>query len=1544
MKKQLVSAWSPLLLSVLLAGCGSGGGGGGDSTPSLSSGDEPGVGPAPTLADLEVRTYATTLPFSTYVGPPSAQLRNWGRVDLVDGGVNPQVLADASDPGNSALNKSKRAYQTQLMSLAGTDLDNNLADANGDGVPDSGFDPYTTGVGPGSHGARILGANNLYDMVQTTTGLPILFAGTNGGPPFTGGDLDGNGILDGGPGLFSNMTGASVSTGSPVVVSLVPKLPPLPNTMGTVGRGPTPDPDYPDTPTEEHQFIQIEFPYNLDLTSLFNPFNAGNSYLGDQVPGPTNVFVQERHVERSVANAVNNIVNRIPATVTVVAVIGGVASIPTLGGTAWATIDPDSLDSSLNLSNPSNIPDGARRLMGNPNVLTLIAHENPTGITNAALGTPTGFVRADGVLVLPNPTTDAGGGRVFGGTLGGTLHPGSVNDFATDGAGAAQIGFISVRITQLRTGGVTVANPYFHSFTMSQANVGNDPLAVLAKPLGSTRIFNRGPAISVGTVDEIPAIDVLSSTYLLPPVTTVIVSDASNTVSTKSRFRIDFDKEVVPNSVGFSRRYTIHSTTSKGIVFPFNGNSRPIASPASRFIPGKLGAPLAPSVYLAVNQPFSGAKPTLERKYNNPYAKNPNGNILRKDDGTLIDLSITNANQVSAMNAVNGLYPGRFNSLATLPRGVVPCDIYPVNQNNLQAYIIEPIIELPPNSVVTVGVCRPGLGTTNNNLNATMAATPLALNTVPQSPTNHGNYTRSGTVYSTDQKLSPIGLGDNTFDAQVIGNQTVIKVNAGPMDLDGLLFYGGTTTPLDINLDFDPQDDNSFTTGFFNVNRTFKVGADSTRPFVNVPVAPQAIAVGFSNGLGIGAIDLCGTGFNTNAPSGATEDAVVLSRILQLTSTGSSSSSNWSPGSSLELGQQQPAYGIIGRYTQPCLCPGAISLESEFTVAAAIQTGFGTPQPGVNVGSSGFETMSRDSSGSQVLTDGTKIKSVRDMILGDFLDTIFFDNDNPFATFAQHRTFNTPTQTGVTNNTIADPPIPNPPPLRNPVGLNFTHIDFNQDDLTQLPTLIEGSEVFNADSFVKYDDGTGVIAFAVFSQAYVQTNPSYNSTNPNPFDVTPLPNAGFPSPFAGENGQVSKFVQTGPLPETATDSSVVLAVPGSGFIPSGVVPPLYQSRQQIGNFLFMTDGVTKQLHAINSNNMKILFSLSLPDPYGLALTSDLENLYVTNEGDDSVSVVDADPRSSMFMTELKRIKVGQGPRGIAAQPDNEDVFVLNRIGNTISIIDIKTRSVRRTLSQSGINRPDDIALGMREVAGGPAFQSGTFHGFISNGGGDNILIYEGGPSGQAGIGFDAIIDNIKPNAPAVLGQPTLLGMDNPRGIVFDPVTPLDAFAGTIGAFVAHQDPVSGKALVSRVAYTADSSPGQDNFNINLPNGGLGEKVFAVIQQYVSSSTGTAFDVAAIDYNRDRLETSNFGTHANLYNSGATIATIANVTLPRNAKHPQVGAAIGGIVQAGARWEPDRLYLSSAGKRIDVFDVISGAHIKTISTVADVPVMTSYFEQ
>jgi len=310
------------------------------------------------------------------------------------------------------------------------------------------------------------------------------------------------------------------------------------------------------------------------------------------------------------------------------------------------------------------------------------------------------------------------------------------------------------------------------------------------------------------------------------------------------------------------------------------------------------------------------------------------------------------------------------------------------------------------------------------------------------------------------------------------------------------------------------------------------------------------------------------------------------------------------------------------------------------------------------------------------------------------------------------------------------------------------------------------------------------------------------------------------------------------------------------------------------------------------------------------------------------------------MTELKRTPVGSGPRAVACNPDREDVFVLNHAGNTISILDQASGVVRKTLTAGVIDRPCDMAVGMREYPGAPAFQSGTYHGYVANFGGDNVLVYESGPDGLAGIGFDDLIAAVTSDPPTPSGQ-TFHTMRRPRGITFDPDARLDGFNRSIGCYVAHEDD-QGVALVSRITYTQDFLPGVNVFDTTLLDPlASADKVFEVTAQYVSSLSGPAFDVALPDYNRQRFEQEDYGSDAYLVNAGAT--SMSRPLVQPNWKFPLADLLPSGV---GPRWEPDRLYLSVGGAqpRIEVFDLMTGQRLHSVTTPSAVGVLTGYFGQ
>src|SRR5262249_18825666 len=158
-------------------------------------------------------------------------------------------------------------------------------------------------------------------------------------------------------------------------------------------------------------------------------------------------------------------------------------------------------------------------------------------------------------------------------------------------------------------------------------------------------------------------------------------------------------------------------------------------------------------------------------------------------------------------------------------------------------------------------------------------------------------------------------------------------------------------------------------------------------------------------------------------------------------------------------------------------------------------------------------------------------------------------------------------------------------------------VAINQGEPTAPALLIEGDQVFVGDRELTLNPGRpGNAAFVGFQQLRV------NPDNPNAGDVTI-----FPHKSLGPGTRSPSVVYT------------------------------FNSRQQIGNSLHATDATNRELQVSNSNTMRLISSLSLPDPTGIAIAPDMSYVYVTNFSDDSLSVVGADPTSANFHKELARV-------------------------------------------------------------------------------------------------------------------------------------------------------------------------------------------------------------------------------------------------------------------------------------------------------------------
>lgn len=815
----------------------------------------------------------------------------------------------------------------------------------------------------------------------------------------------------------------------------------------------------------------------------------------------------------------------------------------------------------------------------------------------------------------------------------------------------------------------------------------------------------------------------------------------------------------------------------------------------------------------------------------------------------------------------------------------IPFDVRPLNSNNLSKYLLTPLVDLPPSG--------------SNPTQPTQIDVAILANT-----------TNSANGGLPNPSFSVIDPTSNGFDGTA-----------------------GSGTDLH-----------------------FTFCTSGTSGFVNAPVSPEVIYFLPGTGRGIGAVDLNGGGFTTNTPganANRPETAAIITRWTGVICTGTCgtyvNAGGWNPAPGLAPSIAtiaNPAAQSFCVFPDPCgmMCPsfsvccpfnaylyGTPAVRIPFNGPFATPVGLGgysygrnpdgsftpgwqatglafptecpmnpgnpgTALPGVNEGSSGFETLVRDSRGRVILTQGDgQVGRIEDLIIGDFLDRVFHDTGNFAVDNTLHVSRMGPAVTTLGSNLISDPPSPNPPPLRYWLGLPALDVVIDQSSPTNTAFVIEGEEVFSG----RVGDAFG----------YVWLRP--NKINP-----------------------------------LAEDDSTTPHFPIGPGLQSGTAFYTFSSRQQIGNFLYATDVENRVVHAINSNNMRVIESIPLPDPTGLGISPSGDLLFVTNFSNDSLSIVDTDPDSPNFHTEIARIKVGTGPRAVSVQPDNEDIMVCNFLGDSISIVDQQSLTVRKTVDAL-INGPFDIAIGDRQLSvpnQNPfGFQNGIWFAYISNFSANSVVVFESGPDGPQGIGYDNVLGEVPTgdNDPAIIA---------PRGLTFSAfANPQNFVAG--GCFVAHQDD-RGQGRVSHIQFTQQAIigvlPRQAPPGFFIPPGFL-DRNFEVTDQWGGTSVSQLAGTVPTDVT---LADMNFGSY------GFNEKPIGSPNLGYSALLPSRPEELGYTnsrhhmrLVPGTQipvWNPDRVYVSFADTDvIQVLDPIdAGTILNTIEGNGGLGVkkLTSFWHQ
>jgi len=118
-----------------------------------------------------------------------------------------------------------------------------------------------------------------------------------------------------------------------------------------------------------------------------------------------------------------------------------------------------------------------------------------------------------------------------------------------------------------------------------------------------------------------------------------------------------------------------------------------------------------------------------------------------------------------------------------------------------------------------------------------------------------------------------------------------------------------------------------------------------------------------------------------------------------------------------------------------------------------------------------------------------------------------------------------------------------------------------------------------------------------------------------------------------------------------------------------------------GNRAYVTlPGTTNKLAIVDTANGQIVNQVTVgASPAGVAVSSDGRRVYVTNSGSNTVSVIDADPASATYNTEIRRITVGAQPTGIAVAPDGRKLYVTLPGSDSVAVVDTVSNTVVATI-------------------------------------------------------------------------------------------------------------------------------------------------------------------------------------------------------------------------------------------------------------------------
>jgi hypothetical protein len=368
-----------------------------------------------------------------------------------------------------------------------------------------------------------------------------------------------------------------------------------------------------------------------------------------------------------------------------------------------------------------------------------------------------------------------------------------------------------------------------------------------------------------------------------------------------------------------------------------------------------------------------------------------------------------------------------------------------------------------------------------------------------------------------------------------------------------------------------------------------------------------------------------------------------------------------------------------------------------------------------------------------------------------------------------------------------------------------------------------------------------------------------------------------------------------------------------GPAPAAATCPTFVLRQQIGHFLFLLDETNSEIVVVNSNRMSVIKKVPVVSPRDLAISPDMNILAVSNNSASTVTFIDTDPFSLTFLEVIKVVSLvdennrrALGPTELVWQGQGEDIIVICDRSDSMALIAGNGLEVRKIVN--GIENPILVAATDRSSS---VYNTGLYYAYVLQQNGD-MKIFESGPDGLQGIGFDEFI-----------GSPTLTGrtgFDNPSAILINPGSSKHS------VFVAYS-PSEGAIIDDIWLDSAPTGP----VTIRIPPGfgvdpNRRDKNWLMIKQYTNVfSSSTILDLAIDDLN-------NFGgisTNYSIY-AGQDIVPHSSKALSRPGPVPVS--------------TPRFLFAASSAGYIDVLNITDGTSATSPIRAEGVKVLAHFWRQ